>query len=98
MGVQVIGVSFDSPENNALFKTNESFDFPLWSDEEHSLADQYDAVGLLGFVADRITVILDAEANWVLHYPKDVVSGGSLYNHAQVVLDDLATLFDATPD
>jgi len=95
----VIGVSFDTTNKNATFKANEEFDFPLWSDLEKSLALQYGAAdGLITLFADRITVILDAEANWVVFYPKTVVTSVSLYAHAQMVLDDLALLFgDSSP-
>ena len=89
-------MSFDSPSKNATFKSNESFAFPLWSDQDKTLGEKYGAKGLLPFIADRVTVILDANANWVLHYPSDVVGQGSLYNHAQVVLDDVKALFAAS--
>ena len=94
----MIGVSFDATSKNATFKANEEFDFPLWSDLDKTLASHYGAAdGFITLFADRITVILDADANWVVHYPKDVVSSASLYVHAQTVLDDLAILFDAAP-
>ena len=41
------------------------------------------------FLAKRMTVILDPQGTWTLAYPK---ISGSLYKHAQLVLDDLALL------
>jgi peroxiredoxin len=94
--VQVIGVSFDSPEKNAIFKANEEFTFPLWSDEDKGLAMTYGAAdSTWALFASRITVVLDPQGDWVLNYPADVVSAKSLYVHAQTLLDDLALLFAA---
>ncbi len=56
------------------------------------LALYYGAAGAASaFFANRITVILDPEGTWILAYPK---ISGSLYKHAQVVLDDLALILD----
>ena len=89
----MVGVSFDAPELNAQFKANESFQFPLWSDQEKSLAFTYGAASAAWqLFADRVTVILDPQGDWVLFYPQDVVTAQSLYVHAQTVLDDLALL------
>ena len=89
----MIGVSFDAPSNNAIFKANEEFQFPLWSDTQKSLGLTYGAAEA-GWqpIATRVTVILDEEGNWVLFYPAGVVAAKSLYLHAQTVLDDLALL------
>ena len=92
----MIGVSFDAPEKNAIFKANEEFKFPLWSDEDKTLAMTYGAASASwALFADRITVLLDPQGDWVLHYPADVVAAKSLYLHAQTLLDDLALLFAA---
>ena len=93
LGVQVIGVSFDVPSQNAKFKANEAFNFPLWSDTEKTLALTYGAAEASWQpIASRVTVILDSHGEWVLFYPADVVAAKSLYLHAQTVLDDLALL------
>ena len=93
MGVQVLGVSFDAPSNNLIFKTNEEFEFDLLSDVKRELALYYGAADNTNqFFASRITVILDETGEWILHYPMDKV--GSLYAHAQMVLDDLAILLE----
>ena len=44
------------------------------------------------FFVSRVTVVLDDKGEWVLFYPTDQM--GSLYAHAQVVLDDLAILLE----
>ncbi len=86
-------MSFDAPSTNAIFKANEEFVFPLWSDTEKSLALTYGAAEAAWQpIASRITVILDEEGDWVLFYPSNVVQDKSLYLHALTVLDDLALL------
>ena len=90
LGVQVIGVSFDSPDSNASFKEKEGFEFDLFSDSGRELAMAYGAAdSQFAFLAKRMTVILDPQGTWTLAYPK---ISGSLYKHAQLVLDDLALL------
>lgn len=89
----MIGVSFDAPATNAIFKANEEFQFPLWSDTEKTLALTYGAAEAdWQPIASRVTVILDETGDWVLFYPAGVVAAKSLYLHAQTVLDDLAQL------
>ena len=89
----MLGVSFDSPSNNQIFKTNEEFDFDLLSDVERELGLYYGAADNANqFFASRVTVILDDQGEWVLHYPSDKI--GPLYAHAQMVLDDLAILLE----
>ena len=89
----MIGVSFDAPATNAIFKANEEFAFPLWSDTEKTLALTYGAAEASWQpIASRVTVILDENGNQALFYPAGVVAAKSLYIHAQTVLDDLALL------
>ncbi len=91
MGVQIYGASFDSPEKNAQFKEVDEFQFELLSDMDHTLAEYYGAViEGLGFVANRVTVILNPEGIWVAHYP----SISSPSGHAQSVLDDMTALLN----
>ena len=88
--MQVIGVSFDSPEANLKFKEGQSFQFDLYSDTKRELALYYGAADSdFALFAKRVTVILNPAGTWILAYPK---VSGSLYKHAQVVLDDLALL------
>ena len=91
--MQILGVSFDSPESNLMFKTNEGFEFDLLSDVGRELALYYGAADNdWQFFASRVTVILDQQGEWVLWYSSDAV--GPLYEHAQVVLDDLTVLLE----
>jgi peroxiredoxin Q/BCP len=90
LGVQIVGVSFDSPEKNKKFKEEDKFQFDLYSDVEKELASHYGAYNqILPMFAMRVTVILNPEGEWVLAYPS---VKGSLYKHAQQVLDDLKLL------
>ena len=93
LGVQVLGATFDTPENNLIFKTNEEFEFDLLTDVDRELALYYGAADNMSqFFVSRVTVVLDDKGEWVLFYPTDQM--GSLYAHAQVVLDDLAILLE----
>jgi len=58
---KVIGVSFDDIELQEEFKTAHNLPFDLISDHDKKIAKLYDAVGLLGLVAKRVTYIIDPE-------------------------------------
>ena len=82
-------MSFDTVAENAAFKANNELPYALWSDLDRELALYYGAASTAGqWFANRITVILDPDGNWVLEY----APSGNLYLHAQLVLDDLAIL------
>ena len=92
MGVKVAGVSFDSSKANAKFKAAEKFEFPLWSDLGRELALTYGAATSSDEAfADRITVVLDPNGEWVLEYPSSDVNF-TLTKHAGYVLADLQKL------
>ena len=86
-GVEVLGVSFDTPEKNAEFVRAEQFPFRLLSDRDHALAV---AVGAAGSAeqaaATRISYLVGPDGKVRRAYGE--VSPGS---HAGQVLDD----FDA---
>jgi thioredoxin-dependent peroxiredoxin len=42
LGVAVVGVSFDRPEDNAAFRAKHDFPFPLFSDVDHSVGEKYE--------------------------------------------------------
>lgn len=44
-GYELVGVSPDKPERNALFRAKEGLPFPLLSDEGHQLAELFGAWG-----------------------------------------------------
>jgi len=87
--VVIVGVSFDSPEANAAFKSAQGFEFELWSDTDKTLALYYGAAASrTQSMAGRVTVILDAGGTLVLEYP--LVNPGV---HPQQVLEDCQVLF-----
>jgi peroxiredoxin len=84
-----VGVSFDSSADNASFAEEEGFGYELWSDLDRTLAMHYGAASSASqSMADRITVLLDAEGVWRVEYaPASVVS------NAADVLEDCEALF-----
>lgn len=65
----ILGVSFDTPEDNAVFVSRFDFDFPLLSDTTHGMAVAYGAADdVEAQFADRLGVIVDPEgkiAHWL---------------------------------
>lgn len=88
LGVEVIGVSFDSPEANARFAAEHRFPFPLLSDQDRSLAVQVGAAeNPKALFAKRISYLVGADGRVLKVYPKV-----SPAEHAQEVLKDLREL------
>jgi peroxiredoxin Q/BCP len=89
LGVEIVGVSFDSPSRNSDWADDEGFQFELWTDGNSTLAVTYGAASSAGArFADRVTVLLDADGNQVLEY--EVSSIGT---HPADVLEDCEALF-----
>ena len=85
----IVGVSFDTIEDNAAFKENNEFAYELWSDTEKDLALYYGAASSqTQALASRVTRILDAAGELVLEYTVSNPSG-----HPQQVLEDCQVLF-----
>lgn len=60
--IKVIGISFDSPEDNAAFAARYQFDFPLLSDSDHSVAIAYGACAdLSARYPDRASFLIDEQ-------------------------------------
>jgi thioredoxin-dependent peroxiredoxin len=58
--IRVVGVSFDSPEDNAAFARKYEFGFPLLSDGDHAVAIAYGAcAGADARYPDRVSVLID---------------------------------------
>jgi len=56
----VLGVSFDTPDENAAFAKKLQLGFPLLSDRDHSVALAYGAVKTLGDKwPSRISILID---------------------------------------
>ncbi len=67
----MIGVSFDTPEENRAFSTKFDFPFALWSDASRELALAYGAASDTGAAyAGRVGVVLDEEGSVLFHYPQ----------------------------
>jgi len=85
-GVEILGVSFDTPEDNAKFVREQSFPFRLLSDRDHKLAADVGAVYVqMQPYSSRVSYLVGADGKVVKAY--DSVTPAS---HAQQVLDDLA--------
>lgn len=86
----MVGVSFDHPAANKLFRTNEGFQYPLWSDTKRELALVYGAAKTPSQpAAKRVTVILDPSGTWALVYPN---VDATLFDHVTHVLEDMAAI------
>jgi len=88
----VLGVSFDSPEDNRSFAEAESFPFPLVSDVDRTVADAYGTRRppedpLAAYVPRRTTFLIDPGGVVRRVYEVTDVAG-----HAQEVLHDLKAL------
>lgn len=90
-GVVVVGVSFDSPEDNAEFAKKHGFPFRLLSDTDKRLAVQVGAADSTSRMwARRISYLIGPDGT-VLKAYSDVSPG----SHAKEVLADIATLAEA---
>ena len=86
-GIQVYGVSLDSPESHRRFREKYNLNFPLLTDEGGRAAE---ALGVLregGKKANRITFLLDASGTIKRVYPEV-----SPETHADEILEDAASL------
>jgi peroxiredoxin Q/BCP len=91
LGVEIIGVSFDSVAENKLFSVNNNFQYELWSDLERSLGMFYGAaISSEQAFANRHTVVLDEYGRWMLTY-KDVLN---TIQHPNDVLSDLKAILN----
>jgi peroxiredoxin len=87
--VQILGVSFDDPDENAAWAEEEGFSFELWSDDDKTLALYYGAASSEStMVASRVSKLLDDEGTLILEYV-DVATG----THPEQVLSDCQALF-----
>ncbi|MCS7182446.1 MAG: peroxiredoxin [Thermoanaerobaculum sp.] len=88
LGVEVLGVSFDSPAENARFVAEHRFPFRLLSDETRQLAVQVGAAdNAKQLWSRRISYLVGPDGRVIKAYPKVNPS-----THAQEVLKDLQAL------
>lgn len=86
--VEIVGVSFDTPADNAAFVKKESFPFRLLSDEKKELAVKVGAADSPSRLwARRISYLVGGDGKVIKAY-----SGVDPATHAAQVLADLAAL------
>ncbi len=85
-GIQVYGVSLDSPESHREFREKYDLNFPLLTDEGGSAAETLGVLGDRG-TARRVTFLLDPEARISRVYPEVTPD-----THAEEILEDAASL------
>ena len=84
-GVEVLGISFDAPKDNAAFVAEEKFPFRLLSDQDHALAaDVGAATSRDQAVATRISYLVGPDGK-----VRRVYGSVDPRRHAEQVLSDL---------
>ena len=85
-GIQVYGVSLDSPESHHEFREKYDLNFPLLSDEGGRASETLGVLGDRG-TARRVTFLLDPEARISKVYPEVTPN-----THAEEILEDAASM------
>ena len=85
-GIQVYGVSLDSPESHREFREKYDLNFPLLTDEEGHAAETLGVLGDRG-TARRVTFLLDPEGKISKVYPEVTPQ-----THAEEILEDASAL------
>jgi thioredoxin-dependent peroxiredoxin len=85
-GIQVHGVSLDSPESHREFREKYDLNFPLLTDEEGRAAETLGVLGDRG-TARRVTFLLDPEGKISKVYPEVTPQ-----THAEEILEDASAL------
>jgi peroxiredoxin Q/BCP len=85
-GIEVYGVSLDSPESHRQFREKHNLNFPLLTDESGRASE---ALGVLNDrgLANRVTFLLDPDGKIAKVYPEV-----SPEMHADDILKDAASL------
>jgi peroxiredoxin Q/BCP len=83
LGIEVLGVSYDSPEKNRKFAEKNGLPFRLLSDSDRELAQAVGAARALLPFAKRVSYLVGPDGVVLKAYP-DV----SPKTHAQEVLED----------
>lgn len=84
-GIQVFGVSYDSPESHRKFKEKYKLNFPLLSDSTKEVSELYGVSGW--FAPSRVTFLIDKEGR-ILKILKNV----DVKNHAQEIIAAFASV------
>ncbi len=70
-GAQILGISFDTPAENARFAETESFNFPLLCDTSRSVGMAYGACdNPTAATARRISYLIGPDGRVLRAYPK----------------------------
>jgi peroxiredoxin Q/BCP len=86
-GIQVYGVSLDSPESHRQFREKHSLNFPLLTDEDGRASKALGVLRENSEVANRVTFLLDPDGTVARVYPEV-----SPETHADEILNEAATL------
>ena len=86
-GIQVYGVSLDSPESHRQFREKHNLNFPLLTDENGQASEALGVLRENREVANRVTFLLDPDGTVAKVYPEV-----SPETHADEILEDAATL------
>jgi peroxiredoxin Q/BCP len=86
-GIQVYGVSLDSPESHRRFREKNNLNFPLLTDEEGRAAEALGVLRENRKVANRVTFLLDPDGKIARIYPEV-----SPETHADEILEVAASL------
>jgi thioredoxin-dependent peroxiredoxin len=86
-GIQVYGVSLDSPESHRRFREKHNLNFPLLTDEDGRAAEALGVLRENREKANRVTFLLDADGKVARVYPEV-----SPETHADEILEDAASL------
>ena len=86
-GIQVYGVSLDSPESHRRFREKYNLNFSLLTDEEGRAAEALGVLRENREVANRVTFLLDSDGKIARVYPEV-----SPETHADEILEDAASL------
>ena len=95
MGVQILGVSFDTPEENRSFAQKHGFPFPLLSDQDRLVGELYETrrgKGERGSdLPRRLTYLIDPQGTIAKVYRVEDID-----RHPEEVLTDLKMLASGT--
>ena len=69
-GAVVIGISLDSVESHSKFSETYTLPFPILSDRGKEAAKAYGVLGIGGFLAKRVTFIIDKDGKITHIFPK----------------------------
>lgn len=89
LGAKVVGISVDDGSSHAAFTKKYNLPFPLLSDKDGAVAQQYNALTNLGLIkiAKRHTFLIDAEGKL-----RKIYLSVDTSKHSQQIIEDLTQL------